>query len=110
MALKPVEVKDVELAWGKTKGLLPDVSEIPKEFFNSSNKWNMVISSWFFKGLSMDTQVEPKEGVDVRAAIRHISAILKSFEPKHEHKIAGCAYLLSEFFESFDTKTESKTV
>ena len=28
-----------------------------------------------------------------------IAAILASFEPKHEHKEAGAAYLLSQWFE-----------
>jgi hypothetical protein len=29
---------------------------------------------------------------------------MSSWEPKHEHKEAGCAYLLSEFFDDVNYK------
>jgi hypothetical protein len=41
-----------------------------------------------------------REGVDAKAAWRHCAALLRSFEPKHEHKEAGVAYLMSQYFES----------
>ena len=40
-----------------------------------------------------------KDGVDNKKAMAAISAILRSFDPKHEHKEAGVAYLFSEWFE-----------
>ena len=101
MSIKPVEVTDAELAWGKIKGLLPDRKDIPEEFYNDSNDWTRIISIWFFDGLPLDAEVKPKDDIDISMAVRHISAILKSYEPKHEDKVAGCAYLLSEFFEEF---------
>jgi hypothetical protein len=42
-------------------------------------------------------EVQPvafKEGIDPELANRHLNAILRSFEPTHEHKITGVAYLL----------------
>ncbi len=38
------------------------------------------------------------EGVNFKDAHAHIKVIPGSFEPKHEHKIAGCAYLASMWF------------
>lgn len=96
--LKPVEVNDVEIAFGgNMEKLLPSMEEIPEEYKNGSNKWNKVVGDWFFYGLK-SCKWEPKEGIDTKDAINHIKAIMSSFDPKHEHKEAGCAYLLSYFF------------
>lgn len=40
-----------------------------------------------------------RPGVDRDKALVAIKAALGSFEPKHEHKEAGCAFLLHEWFE-----------
>jgi len=53
--------------------------------------------------------VNPK--IDSQLAWRHIMTCLKSFEPKHEHKMAGVGYLLSLWFLSFrEEKTEKPLV
>jgi hypothetical protein len=44
-------------------------------------------------------EIKPKEGVDVDKALRHIQAIMRSYQPKHEHKEAAVAYLLSQWFD-----------
>lgn len=41
----------------------------------------------------------PASVIGTQKVHRHISACLGSYEPKHEHKIAGVAYLLSLWFE-----------
>ncbi len=93
------EVTDLDIVFGgRAMELLPPYSEIPEEFRDGRTKWNKVVSDWFFCGLKNCKWV-PKEGIDTGKALRHIKAILGSFEPKHEHKEAGCAYLLSEWFE-----------
>lgn len=98
------EVTGLDLVFGgDMKKLLPPMSEIPEEFKKGHSKWNKVVSDWFFYGLK-NADWKPKEGIDATKAIRHVSAIMRSFEPQHEHKEAGCAYLLSEFFE--DVKYE----
>lgn len=97
--LKPKKVTDADIVFGgKAMTLLPPYANIPDEFKRGTSRWNRVVRDWFFKGLS-NCQWIPKEGVDTTRALRHIKAIMGSFEPKHEHKEAGCAYLLSEFFE-----------
>lgn len=42
---------------------------------------------------------KPKPGVDQDKAIKAIKALLASWEPRHEHQIAGVVYLFSEWFE-----------
>ena len=98
MDLKPVEVTDADIAFGrKAMQLMPAYNEIPKEFQRGNTKWNKVIGDWFFGGLK-NCEWSPKEGINTIKAIRHIKAVLGSFDPPHEHKEAGCAYLLSQFF------------
>ncbi|RKN75023.1 hypothetical protein [Paenibacillus ginsengarvi] len=104
MKIAVQEVTDLNLAFGgDMKKLLPPYNEIPQEFRSERSKWNKVVSDWFYYGLK-NAEWNPKEGVETQKALRHVKAIMGSWEPKHEHKEAGCAYLLSEFFH--DVKYE----
>ena len=97
-------VSGLEMTFGgDMKKLLPAMSDIPREFQMGHTKWNDLVSTWLFYGLK-NCEWKPKEGIDTQQALRHIKAIMGSWEPKHEHKEAGCAYLLSEWFE--DVKYE----
>ena len=105
MKIKPKEVTQAETVFcSRVNELLPDMVGIPEEFQKKYNKWNTIVSTWFFRGLSKETQFIPKEGIDPQAALDHVTAIMRSFEPKHEHKMAGCAYLLSLWFEDIILK------
>jgi hypothetical protein len=54
-------------------------------------------STKFYRGGELPPE---KDGIDRRAAFRHISACLGSYDPSHEHKIAGVGYLISLWFKS----------
>ncbi|WP_435952694.1 hypothetical protein [Dryocola sp. BD626] len=98
--MKPKEnISRKEVAFGPEKmtDYLPPAHKIPKEFFSDSNKWSRYIQGWFYGGLKESPIA--KDGVNFKDAAAHISVILASFEPKHEHKIAGCAYLASQWFK-----------
>jgi hypothetical protein len=86
---------------------MPPHKEIPEEFknMNSRNKWNQLFSDWFYCGLK-SLELTPKEGVDKDKAIYFIRCIMGSWEPKHEHKEAACAFLLNEYFSN--VKYEAK--
>lgn len=106
--MDPVKVSDVDMAFGgagKMDVLLPAWSEIPAEIKREQDTWSPVVSRWFYEGLS--GKFIPKEGIDPDAALRHIRAIIGSYEPKHEHKIAGIAYLMGQWFERFEPATPS---
>ena len=77
---------------------LPAYDDIPEEFKRGGNVWCETTSRWFFRGLPKGILVA-KEGIDEIMAIRHLKAVLGSFEPRHEHKEAGVAYLMSLWFE-----------
>jgi hypothetical protein len=100
MSIIPQSVSDVEIAFATdVSKLLPVWEDIPEEFKRSlGTRWNKVFSDWFFHGLK-DAKWQPKPGVDVDMALRHLKACMGSFEPKHEHKEAGCAYLMSQWFD-----------
>jgi hypothetical protein len=101
--VKPVEVDDVTMAFpanviGK---YLPVNKDIPQEFWRG-NKWTDIANQWFCEGLPKSVEFHAKSGINAESAFRHCKAIMGSFEPQHEHKIAGVGYLLSEFFEKID--------
>jgi hypothetical protein len=104
MQIKIQEVTNADLAFGGDMSkLLPEFASIPEEFRDGKTKWNKVVTDWFYRGLKK-CEWKPKEGIETQKALRHLKAVMASWEPKHEHKEAGCAYLLSEFFE--DVKYE----
>lgn len=97
---KPNEnVSGLDTAFGpkNLKEFLPSMEEIPKEFHEPYHPWCKVISQWFFGGLKEIPTA--KDGIDQKKALAHLKTVLVSFEPKHEHKEAGCAYLMSLWFE-----------
>lgn len=87
---------------------MPKYDTIPADFKrHNGNAYVKAVSSWFFSGGKRDgdaiiidgVKFVPKAGVDSNKALRAIKAVLGSFEPKHEHKEAACAFMLSEWFE-----------
>lgn len=87
-------------------GHLPKYEEIPEEFKKDNHNWVKFVETWFYQGLKKGLVMVPKPGVNPNEALRAIKAILASFSPKHEHKMAGCAYLCSEWFTG--TEYENK--
>jgi hypothetical protein len=103
--VKIPEISDLDVAFGTVKGL-PDMKRIPAEFQRfGGTKWNNLFSDWFFGGLK-SLRLAPNDGVDKSAALKHIRALMASFEPAHEHKEAGVAYLMSQYFA--DAEWEKK--
>ncbi len=87
-----------DISFGNIK-YLPKNEDIPNEFKLDSNKANKMASDWFFGLLNKETMPKTKEGLNKFEVLGAIRAILVSFEPSHEHKIAGVAYLINEWFE-----------
>jgi hypothetical protein len=81
--------------------LLPFYEDIPEEFRRDDTPWNALVNEWFFRGLKGAT-FKAKDGIDRSKALAHVDACMRSFQPSHEHKTAGCAYLLSCWFESVE--------
>lgn len=98
------EVEDVDIAFGaRALDWMPPYEEIPEEFKGfGHNEWCKIARRWFYEGLSKDTKVYPKDGVDLQKAFRVLQATQGSFAPKHEHKEAAVAYMMSEWFDKIE--------
>ena len=97
------ELNDVAVAFGDISAL-PAWDDIPEDFrrnwHRESHPWCRIPSKLFFKGGKLsDFGLTPKDGVDGGMANRAIRSCLGSWTPSHEHKIAGVAFMLSEWFD-----------
>jgi hypothetical protein len=101
---KPKAIDQVTLAFpaNVVGTYLPPRDVIPEDFdrnwHHDSHEWCGVANRWFSEGIEK-SEFKPKDGIDEAAAWRHLSACMRSFEPKHEHKIAGVAWLMSMWFD-----------
>lgn len=90
-------ITDAEIAFGTVK-LLPPYAEVPDDF-KRGNHYTDVMNCLFFGKALPEIEMEFREGFQDNEALiqlnRVVSAHLRSFAPKHEHKIAGLGYLLS---------------
>jgi hypothetical protein len=105
----PIEVSKADVVFGgKVSEILPPMTEIPAEFHDGTSPWNKWQREWFFRGLARWPVA--KEGLDLSLAMANLACVQGSFEPKHQHKEAGVAYLASLWFVSPDGEpTEKKT-
>lgn len=98
--LLPKKITGLDMAFGPSSmaDYLPPMTEIPRRGLDD---WEAFIDNWFFNGVSKETilKLKPKPGIVTGEALAHVKCIMASFEPKHEHKTAGCAYLMSLWFE-----------
>ena len=81
----------------------PKYKDIPEEFKNIYNKWAMLQAKWFFSGLD-SSKLIPKAGVDKIKALRVLGTFQGDWDLRHEHKAAGVAFLMSEWFEDYEER------
>lgn len=93
------EFSDVDAIF-PTDTCLPPWETLDEEYQRNSHPCCKIASTLFFNGGRLeDFGLTPKAGVDKGKAIRALGVCLGSFEPKHEHKIAGVGFLLNEWFD-----------
>ena len=94
-------ITDLELAFGTTK-LLPPFELVPEQF-RRGNAYTRLLDCMFSGAPLPDAEVAFRPGFDDPDAsmllARAVRAHLRSWEPKHEHKIAGLGYLISQACE-----------
>ena len=80
---------------------LPKYEDIPEEYKNIDHHWVRFVSGWFFNGIKQEQAdvLVAREGVDKKKALKAVHVVLRSFEISHEHKEAGAAFLMNEWFE-----------
>lgn len=95
---QPTVVSDVQKAFPADLGaLLPPLHVIPDEFKGNGGTWVRFAHRWFAHGFPERGLVR-REGVDAETAYRHLMTVMRSYEPKHEHKMAAIAWLASLWF------------
>lgn len=95
----PIPATGADIGFGNDDKFLPPWDLLPEEFKNSRTKWNDIFSKLFFLGPSYVWNFTPKEGIEFPAAQAHLKAVCHSWGSKHEHKEAGAAWLMSQWFE-----------
>ena len=96
---RPQEVTDLDLAFPADLGdLLPPTAVIPADYPHRET-WAALVHTWFYEGLDgQNIRMVAAPGVDAQTAGRHLTAVLRSFQPKHEHKMDAAAWLASRWF------------
>lgn len=101
------EMTGADVAFGNIKHL-PRYHDLPEDFRrHDGNDFCRAISTWFFRGAEVHpngieiggVKFTAKAGIDPNKALAAIRVCMVSWEPKHEHKEAGCAYMLSQWFD-----------
>ncbi len=94
---KPKDVSPAQAAFpAKVLGTyLPEIHEVPD--YPQREQWEDVVHRWFSKGLD-DIGMVSEDDLDREKALQHLSTCMKSYEPKHEHKISGVAWLMSMWY------------
>lgn len=94
---------------GDVTQLMPKWEEIPVQFrAYKGNEWVKFVTSWFFAGWPTDRVLYTREDVDPNEALVHLSTIMRSFQPKHEHKEAAVAWLMSRWYAAIRPAEETK--
>jgi hypothetical protein len=99
---KPQVVDDVTIAFpAHVRELMPsreDCDAALDAMPDKGRKWRELQQRWFFQGLQ-GAKFKAADGINTDEALRHLSVLQGSFEPKHEHKEAAVAYLMSRWFK-----------
>lgn len=107
---KPQPVEDADMAFGPADvfALMPSYLEIPEEYKSIYNGWHQFFGHLFYSGESVsDLKIHAKKGIDGEMAWRHLIAMTKSWDSKHEHKTAAFAYLSDLWFRKVTYKGPS---
>ncbi|NBK98199.1 MAG: hypothetical protein EOM50_09285 [Erysipelotrichia bacterium] len=89
------KISDVDVSFGTTM-LLPKEKDIPEDFkdYGKNEIYFKIVNSLFYGFTPPDADIEFKDGFDPNKVLRVVRAHLASWEPKHQHKTAGVAYML----------------
>lgn len=112
--LRPMKIDNKDVVFGpigKIEEYMPKWTELPEDFRRErgdAKKWINIVDDLFFYG-AKDIRCTVKDPtIEQRDIIRHISMLLSSFEPSHEHKTSAVAYLLSLWCDDITYTTTPK--
>lgn len=94
------EITDVDIVFGGADEHLPEWADLPEGFHHLRGPFCHAASMLFYQGGEItDCGLRFRDGVDQARAIRLLWALLRSYRTKHEHKIGGVGFLLSQWCE-----------
>jgi hypothetical protein len=100
---QPAEIDAATAAFpASVRNLMPDYKTLCDEWdkCGGDHQWSYrLFADWFYWGINSTDGLIPREGIDKAKALRHIRAVMGSFEPKHEHKEMGVSWLFNKWFE-----------
>ena len=82
---------------------MPPMAEIPDDIVKGSHKACKVAWRWFFGDLFTKeplATIVGKKGITGEKIFYHLDTVTRSYEPKHEHKEAAVAYMISLWVRS----------
>jgi len=93
------KITDVDVAFGGGHRYMIKRSQIP------DHKWNKLFGDWFY-GVEDNKvlDVDPKENLTEEESQKYYlftSSVISSFSPKHQHKEAFVAYMLSLWLSDY---------
>jgi hypothetical protein len=105
--MRPVpQVSDVDVVFpARGPELTPPYDEIPDEFKRNAPEVRLFYG--IFSGKPPKLGLKPREGVDGAMALKVLQVVMGTYGTKHEHKVAGWAFLCREWFELTPQKGES---
>lgn len=82
--------------------MFPSYKDLPEHFFKDANAWHRVVSLIFFNGptceeLEHDFVFKPKHPDTFLRDYRIFFDHLNNRRYEHNYKMAGCAYMFSQF-------------
>lgn len=104
---KPRKVSDIEIAFpAHVDRLMPEwTHDIGEEWERNpdSATWRKFQHDWMF-GPFRGANICMRDDIDPEEAMRHLTAIQRSYEPKHEAKIYAVSFLASRWFQYVSDK------
>ena len=101
-------ITEPEVMFGTVK-LLPDYDLVPQAF-KDGNVYTRIVDCMFYGRPMPEAEVIFKPGFDDDESsaqmLRALRAHLCSFQPKHEHKIAGLGFLIAQICDITDRSLE----
>lgn len=82
---------------------IPAYDKIPDRFKSDRDPFVRFVTKWFH-GRAKASQLFEHVDIHRGHALHHLSMVLQSFMPSHEHKMAGAAYLLAQWFDIAEEK------
>lgn len=101
--MKPKVVDQAMMTFpANVSDMLPVYAELHADFRTDEHPMCEVANHWFRYGLKQGVKLYPKPEISGEEVFRHLSCCMGSFQPKHEHKIAGVAFLLDLWLEKIE--------